>query len=274
MNISAKENPSEFNHFLFTRIKLDQFQYKFLRHSLQLVKNGNETFYDTSFINENEEGGWILILHGAGLLIYGENWTIQQFSEIKRIFNHESYTNFLLSGDSEIIRNLIDTYEISNCQIEKERVFYRASKIKHFSPEKTIIENGSLSDLVELAEMLKQYYYEEYNGQNNKLIEESSKLVMDLISSDSIYVLRAEDKSIISLCTIINPDIGILFTKEEHRRKGNGKVLLSFCSKLLLQENNEVFLMTDRQSESSNTVCKKVGFRAFFNYTYTRINNT
>lgn len=49
--------------------------------------------------------------------------------------------------------------------------------------------------------------------------------------------------------------------------------LLSYCSKLLLEDNDEIYLMTDRDVISSNKTCKSVGFNPFFDFTYIRINN-
>ena len=69
---------------------------------------------------------------------------------------------------------------------------------------------------------------------------------------EEIYVLKDSNGEITSFCTLINPDIGIIFTKKQYRRQGKGKKLLSFCSNLLLEENDEIYLMTDSNVLSSN----------------------
>jgi hypothetical protein len=49
--------------------------------------------------------------------------------------------------------------------------------------------------------------------------------------------------------------------------------MMSFCSKILVEENGEVFVTTDKKKVASNIVCEKIGFEPFFNFTYTEINN-
>ncbi len=121
--------------------------------------------------------------------------------------------------------------------------------------------------------MLQEYYKEEYHGQNNKTIEEAKRRIKILIDSEEIYVLKDSNGEIASFCTIINPDIGIIFTKKQYRRQGKGGKLLSYCSSLLLEKNDEIYLMTDRNVISSNMICKKIGFIPYFNFIYIRINN-
>ena len=85
-------------------------------------------------------------------------------------------------------------------------------------------------------------------------------------------MLRNQNNETLSFCTIINPDIGILFTSPTHRNNGFGKILLSYCSQLLLNYNDEIYLMTDKNKVSSNSACQRVGFEPFFNYQQLLIN--
>ncbi len=272
MNITPKKNPEEFNRFLFEKVGINKFQNKFLLDYLEKVQNGEKRLYDASLINAKDES-WILILHGEMLLIYGENWQIEQLTEIKEIFDLNEYTNYLLTGNSVLIYEMIDFFKVNNFNIKKERIFYRSENINNFELNEISIELGEMVDATELSVMLQQYYHEEYNGQNDKEISEMFRRIFNQVQTNSIYVLRNANSQICSFCTVINPDIGILFTKTEHRGKGYGKVLLAYCSKILLKENNEVFVMTDKEKVASNIVCEKVGFEPFFNYTYTEINN-
>jgi hypothetical protein len=272
MNITPKDNPTEFNRFLSEKIGLELFEDKFLLDYIKKAQSGVLKLYDASLVNISDDS-WILILHGEVLLIYGKNWKAEQFSEIKETFDLNSYTNYSLAGNSELINDLIDFFKVYNHIIEKERIFYRTNKISNFDSKKTTIELGQMSDLNELSEMLQKYYHEEYNGQNDKQIDEMNRRIFGLIQTSAIYVLKNSSGEICSFCTIINPDIGILFTKSKFRKKGFGKIIIAFCSKLLLEENDEVFVMTDKAKIASNIVCEKVGFKPYFNYTSTGINN-
>ena len=120
--------------------------------------------------------------------------------------------------------------------------------------------------------MLQEYYQEEYDGSNDKTIEEMRRRIISVIQTEKIYVLLDKYETLLSFCTIIDPDIGILFTNRVHRRKGYGKIILSYCSQLLQQKNDTVYVMTDGNKIESNIVCKAVGFEPYFNYTMTKIN--
>ncbi|MEP0266877.1 hypothetical protein [Dokdonia sp.] len=272
MNITPKDNNIEFNRFLSERLGLELYEDKFLRDYIKKAQSGALNLYDASLINVSDES-WILILHGEVLLVYGKNWKKEQFSEIKEIFELNSYTNYSLAGNSELINDLIDFFKVDNHTIEKERIFYRTNKISDFDSKKNTICIAQMSDANELSEMLQKYYHEEYNGQNDKSIDEMFRRICGLIQTNSMYVLKNSSDEICSFCTIINPDIGILFTKSKFRGKGYGKIIISFCSKLLLEENDEVFVMTDKAKMVSNIVCEKAGFKPYFNYTSTEINN-
>jgi hypothetical protein len=246
MNITPKENPEEFNRFLFEKVGVELFQNKFLLDYLKKVQSGEQRLYDASLLNTNNDS-WILILHGKMLLVYGENWKTEQFSEINEIFNLNAYTNYLLTGNSELIYGLIKFYKIENHTIQKERIFYKTKNIKNFDIKNVSIALGKMKNAKELSEMLQNYYHDEYNGQNDKPIEEMFKRIFDLVQTNSIYVLKNSNDEICSFCTIINPDIGILFTKSKFRRNGFGALMMSFCSKILVEENGEVFVTTDKK---------------------------
>jgi hypothetical protein len=272
MNITPKDNPEEFNRFLLEKVGMKLFENKFLSDYIEKARSGELRLYDASLLNISGKS-WILILHGEVLLVYGKNWKVEQFSEIKEIFELNSYTNYSLTGNSELIYDLIDFFKVDNHTIEKERIFYRTKRIIDFDSKGVTIELGQMPDATELSEMLQKYYHEEYNGQNDKPIDEMFRRIFGLIQTNSIYVLKNNTGEICSFCTIINPDIGILFTKSKFRGNGFGKLIISFCSKLLLEENDEVFVMTDKAKVASNIVCEKVGFIPYFNYTSTEINN-
>ena len=122
--------------------------------------------------------------------------------------------------------------------------------------------------------MLQSYYHEEYGGENDKSIEHTKKEINYLIQIDKIFTLKNLSGELLSFCSIINPDIGILFTKKTFRRKGYGKIILSFCSNQLLKENEEVYIMTDKNHLYSNKACTSLGFSPLFKYASKRIKSS
>ena len=120
--------------------------------------------------------------------------------------------------------------------------------------------------------MLQQYYHEEYKGKNDKSLEEMRMRVLQVITTGKIYILKNIRGQILGFCTIIDPDIGILFIKSEFRNKGYGKKILAHCSGLLLEKNKEVFVMTDKDELASNKTCISVGFVQYFNNSFVQIN--
>ncbi len=271
MNITPKNNIQKFNQFLFDEIDLDLYKYKFLNDYIRKATKGLAPLYDLSVLNTSENG-WILILHGDVLLVYGDNWNENQIQEINEVFDLNKFTNFSLCGDNELIDKLIEFYQPKNFEIEKRRVLYSADEITSFNAENMKIQNGSLDKLNELAVMLQEYYHEEYNGLNDKTIEEMRERIISIIQTKKIFILLDRNENLLSFCTIIDPDIGIIFTKTEHRNKGYGKIILSYCSQLLQEKNVIVYVMTDREKMESNIVCNAVGFKPYYNYIQTKIN--
>ncbi|WP_306351081.1 hypothetical protein [Flavobacterium sp. '19STA2R22 D10 B1'] len=120
--------------------------------------------------------------------------------------------------------------------------------------------------------MLQDYYHEEYKGENDKSIEDMRMRILQVISTGKIFVLKNNHNQILGFCTIIDPDIGILFTKLQFRNQDNGKKLLVHTSRLLLQKNKEVFVMTDKNEIASNKTCISVGFVQYFENIFLQIN--
>lgn len=271
MNLILKDYPDEFCNFLSEKINLELFQYKYLKDEIIKVRKGESQIYGSSIINATNTG-WILILHCKMLLIYGQNWGNEQIQEISEEFNLNHYTNFTLAGEDELIDAIINFYNPKNFHTWKRRLFYQTEKIKVFDNTNGKIELGNIIQSHELAVMLQEYYHEEYDGLNDKEISDMQNRVNSMIMRKLIYVhINAEDK-ITCFCSVVDPDIGILFTKKEHRNQGYGKIILSYCADLLQQKNGSVFLMTDRDNPESNEVCNNVGFVPYFEYKMTTIN--
>lgn len=271
MNITPQNNIEEFEQFIFKKIGLDLFHHKFLKNYFDEVIVGRRKLYDKSVINYIDDG-WILILHGDILFIYGENWIDSQLAEISKVVDLKIFNNFTIIGKSNLIKDLLNFQEIENYSILKERILYKANSIEKLNTNIFKIEHGNFTNLNELAIMLQQYYHEEYKAHNDKSIDDMRDSIGQVINSNKIYVLKDQNDQILSFCTIINPEIGILFTKSEYRKLGYGKIILSFCSNLLLEKNEEVFLMTDKDEIASNKTSISVGFRPYFNNSLVEIN--
>lgn len=271
MNLNPIENSKEVDEFILSIVDNNLYEHKMLIEYLKQVFQGSKYLYETSLLNISD-GGWILILHGEDLLIYGKNWVKKQLEEIIVIIDFKRFKNYGVFGNSELITELLALSIGDDYELEKERVYYKASKINKFDLNYLKIELGNKYDSIELSKMLNHYYQEEYNGLNDKTIEETKERIDSLISSGRIYVLKNTENVILSFCTINNPDIGILFTKKEFRGRGFGKTILSYCSNLLKQYTSEVYLMTDKVKIESNKVSIAVGYVPFFNYKMIKIN--
>lgn len=271
MNIHIGQD--EFWEFLNKNIELNDYKYKFLKLDIEKIINRIPVNYSDSFFNIQSDS-WILIIRSDLLHIYGDNWAQNQFGEISEYFDLNKFTNYLLGGESQLISALIDFYGVTNFKIEKERNFYRSSKIVTIHSKETIIRPANFEDTITLAYMLQKYYHEEYNGTGDKEISEMADKVIEYISNGVIYVLENDKGEIASFCTILNPDIGILFTSKNFRNRGYGKLILSYCSNLLLESNKEIYLMTDRSKDESNSVSNSIGFQSYFEFSLIRINNS
>ncbi len=98
MNLTPKHNLIEFNRFLFKEIDLNIYQHKFLKDYVIKAAQGHAPLNELSVINTSPNG-WVMILHGDILLVYGDNWTGNQILEISDIFYLNKFTNYSLAGD-------------------------------------------------------------------------------------------------------------------------------------------------------------------------------
>lgn len=265
MNIIIKDEPIQFNSYFKENIKPLLFENKYFRELTNNIYRNSIPIYDSSIINYTDTG-WILIIHSDTIYIYGNNWTASQFREIYELFDLKSYGNYTISGDYDLISEIIESYEQKPLEIRKQRLLYKTTAVKNYNHEDVSIRLGNIDDLDELATMLQSYYHEEYEGTNDKTIDEARSRTLSLIQTNAIYVLENKHQLIISFCTIIDPDVGILFTKKGYRNRGYGKVIMSYCSSILFKKNNVVFTMTDKGNVESNKLCSSIGFDVVFEW--------
>lgn len=271
MNFDTEQE--EFQNKAFEIFQTSEYKFKFIKHELTQMHRGLKPLYQDSLLNI-QGNNWVLIVHTDGqILVYGEGWTDEQLTEISLAFDFSRHSDITVSGDSQIITRLSDLNIFSNFTITRVRPFYRSSEINRFEDPNLSIELAQEDEIEELAGMLQQYYHEEYNGENDKTIEEMEERVFTCVANETLYVLKNNAQLILSFCTIIDPDVGILFTKPDQRGNGYGKILLSHCAQLLLDENEEVYLMTIKSVTDSNIVATKVGFETFFECSFVVINN-
>lgn len=265
MNITPEHYPAEFNRLLFEELDLTDYRYKYLSDYINKAKEGCRPIYNTSVINVSNNG-WILVLHGDMLLLYGEHWNIEQIVELSESFDLNNFSNYTLAGQEFLIDTLTNFFEITNIEVHKHRLFYQSSSIVVFQHQSTIVRLADYNELDDLALMMQSYFHEEYLGLNDKTIEEMRKQIHWLISNRKIYLATNNNNLLLGFCTIIDPDIGILYTSFNYRNNGYGKIILSYCASLLQSNNHIVYLMTDRDNVSSNILSQQVGFNPFFEY--------
>lgn len=247
------------------------YKYKYLLIAIDSINSGHKIIYESSFIiHSSNYNSWILIIHSDILYIYGKNWNKVLVNELTQKIDLKLYKNYEIMGTEELIYDLLNFYNIHSFNIEKERVFYEAVSVHNFLTNN--IRPAMSNDLPILSKMMQDYYHEEYKGKNDKSIEEMNFRIVNEIINKEIYIINADKENIASFCTIIDPDIGILFTNIKYRNQGYGKKILSYCSNLLIDKNKKVFLMTDKKNVESNILCKNIGFYEIYKHTYILIN--
>ena len=199
---------------------------------------------------------------------YGKNWTQSQITEVREDFDFTDEAHSFVMGEKKLLLEIMANSNISNFKIGKERIFYRTKKVKSFEFDNYEIRKPTFDNVAELASMLQMYYHEEYKAENDKAIQDMYLRINDLILSDEIFIINdnTNKQEIISFCTIKDSSPGILFTKQNYRNRKFGQILLSYCSNKLLEENDEIFLMTDANVLESNKICENLGFIKFYEY--------
>ncbi|AYZ12739.1 hypothetical protein EGY05_12770 [Chryseobacterium arthrosphaerae] len=271
MNYTANDNPVFFKKFLGQNIAdKSLYQYTYLQNQLEEVLNGNQNIYSDSLVNvnENDPTKWILIINTDSFVsFYGSNWSTEQIKEVLQTFDFRTEDHSFICGTEKLILEVLLAARIKEYEIGKRRIFYKTSLIKKFNYSDYNIQRPDFNIVSELARMLQMYYHEEYQGKNDKTIEDMYMRINDLILSNEIFIIKdPSDQHIISFCSIKDSNPGILFTNQPYRNQGYGQILLSYCSNLLLVENEVIYLMTDADLPESNVLSQKIGFTPFYEY--------
>lgn len=272
MNYTALKEPTIFKKFLDDYISdKNLYEYTYLQNQLESVLAGYQNIYSDSLVNINNQNAksWILIINSDSFVsVYGKDWTQSQITEVIHDFDFTDETHSFVMGEKKLLLEILVNSNISDFEIGKERFFYRTKKVKSFQFDNYEIKKPTLDNIAELASMLQMYYHEEYKGENEKTIEDMYLRINDLILSGEIFIItdNTNKQEIISFCTIKDSSPGILFTKQNYRNRKFGQILLSYCANKLLEENDEIFLMTDSNVLESNKVCENLGFIKFYEY--------
>lgn len=263
------ENTTEFTDFIKENISQYDYRYKYLVNVLDAIYSREIEVNIDSFINV-EDDGWIIFIEiETQIFIYGLNYTDLQVSHFIETIDLNEYKDFEIMGTRELVYKILRLAEIENYKVIKDRYFYQLTNYKSV-PEEDSIDLASFDYLDELVLMFQNYYIEEYNGERNKSADILIPMITRLIQNESLYVIK-NDITITAFCSVIDPDIGIIFTRVEYRGKGIGRRLLEYCSSLLFDENEVVYIMTDMHNSASNMICRKIGYELIYEHTNLKI---
>ncbi len=264
------EDTSEFSDFIADNIEPYDYRYRYLIKVLNLIYSKKIAVNLSSFIDKEDDGGWIMFIEIEELIyIYGLNYSQLQISHFVETIDLKKYRGFEIMGTLDLVYTILKQYGIQNYKLIKDRYFYKLTKYES-DPIEENIEMADSGDLDELVLMFQNYYKEEYNGERNKSADFLIPTIESFIQDQALFVIKSEN-TITSFCSIIDPDIGIIFTKEEYRGHGLGRCLLEYCSNLLFEDNEVAYLMTDMHNSSSNKICQKIGYEIIYEHTNIKI---
>lgn len=230
------------------------------------IMSGYTEYYDAWIYNTEES--WCVGLWISGNYLFNSqnlNESDLQLINERINFNLFNQDGFHFAGNTSLIDSLAEINESFSLEKFKERYFYVAKKIDFESEIDAKISLLTEDEIEESAILYQQYYVEEYNGKNNKSIEEVISNINSLISRGLIYKLKAENQ-IIGFCTKMSflsesPNmIGTIFIKDSYRNKKYAQFLLSKISKDMLITNEEVYLMTTKENIASNKMVENIGY--------------
>jgi hypothetical protein len=248
------------------------FEHYYLINAINEVLEGNIISYEAYYLF-NDNNSWIIgIRINGNYLIYGKNWDENLIEQTISKINFPMFqTNYHFSGTNSLVTEILKS---SNRKLEifKDRIFYSSSKLNLFdeqeSFEKLLCDKN---DIEELAEMVCEYFEDEYNGKNNKDFDAVLLQVEKQIENNTLWNLKHNGK-IKSICSIIQtsngtPIIGSFFTKRNERNLGYGTALIRTVTNNLLKITNEVWLISDKESIVSNKVFNNIGYKPIYETT-------
>jgi predicted GNAT family acetyltransferase len=243
-----------------------ELDFYYIIESFSYVMSGQRDLFDCWIYKVDKRwcvGFWI----SGNYLLNSKNLITEDIKVIKNKINFSNYKidGFHFSGNTELIEQLSKNNLDFSLENFKERYFYSLNTIKFKSKFNNEVSFLDEKDIEIVAKFYQQYYFEEYNGNNNKDFKTVIENVKKLKSRNLIYNLKINNK-IVGFCTIMSFQsktsnmIGTIFIEQSFRYKGNGKHLLSNITEKLLKNNNAVFLMTTKENTESNKMVENVGY--------------
>lgn len=248
------------------------FEHYYLINAINEVLEGNVISYEAYYVF-NDINSWIIGIRIDGnYLIYGKNWDENLIRQAISKINFSLFQpNYHFSGTYSLVTEIL---KASNRKLEifKDRIFYSCSTLnnldKEINFEKLLCEK---KDLEELAEMVCEYFEDEYDGKNNKDYDAVLLQVENQINNNTLWNLKHNGK-IKSICSIIQtssgtPIIGSFFTKRNERNLGYGTALIKTVTNNLLKISGKVWLISDKKNIASNKVFNNIGYKPIYETT-------
>lgn len=269
MQIISIQDDQRFLDFIKQKINRTDFRFKYLVSFLNMAfGRGEATIMENTSIYKLGDG-WVIYIETEGkLFIYGsDNPTI--IDALSNNINFEMFAGYEIMGDYDLVYRLLQDKNTHGYTVIKDRIFYT---LRHSNKLLQALDDTqpNQNDVDELTKMMLDYYVEEYEGTRNKTEEMIRPIIVNHINNNSIHIYR-EDGIIKSFCTVINPDVGILYTKPDFRNQHIGKRLLSTCSRVILTLRNTCFVMTDMKNIPSNKICVDIGYEEISKHTNIRL---
>ena len=270
------EEVSELNIDFVSKIKglvgEQFFEHYYLIDAINEVLEGNVISYEAYYIFI-DNNSWIIGIRISGNdLIYGKNWDKNLIERTISKINFPIFQpNYHFSGTNSLVTEILKSSN-RKLKIFKNRIFYSCSKINLFDEQenfKKLLCNKN--DREELAEMVCEYFEDEYNGENDKDFDSILLQVENQIENNTLWNLKYDGK-IKSICSVIqtsngNPIIGSFSTKRNERNLGYGTALIRTVTNNLLKTTNEVWLISDKESIASNKVFKNIEYKPIYETT-------
>src|SRR5258708_3299858 len=210
------EHTDQFFNCLQEHVQPDDYRYKFLSAALTGAFGRAVGIDAKSFFHQTDDGWLLFIELGMHLFMYGENYSATHIAHLIDAVDFKKCKGFEIMGSKDLVYTVLQSATIDNYTLIKDRCFYKLSHLA-VAPTKKGITTAKVEDRTELTQMFQGYYAEEYQGENNKDTDTLFPRIERLIREQSLFVLRIH-KTITSFCSVINPNIGILFTKQNHQR--------------------------------------------------------
>ncbi len=253
-----------------------RYEHFYLINAIQKIKNKTLEYCDAWSIKGGKDS-WILgVWTRDTYYLFGNNWITSQLTEVNKLIEFEKFKSFAFSGTHNLLEDIQNLNFTVNFHDNKLRNFFRIDGESKITSEHVNIRYAKLDDLQVLISMRIDYYFEEYNGENNKSEFEIAPIVRKGIYNNRLFVIQNAQGNLIGSCSVLDSErLGIIFIKKGFRKKGYGKSLLACVTKKLLEKNSskKCYLMTDKLKGSSNKLAFAVGYKRIYQYSTKILNN-